>query len=116
MTMLMQTHVSMSLVLALCFVFLLIILWVYQRDSNDKLDVKDLFCKDGRLDEKKFTRLGAWVVSTWGFVYLMIDQRFSEWYFTGYMAVWVGNAILDKYVNRSRAQEENKILSQEQEK
>ena len=100
MTMLMQTHVSMSIVLALCFVFLLIILWVYQRDSSNNVDIKDLFCTDGRINEKKFTRFGAWIVSTWGFVYLIVDQRFSEWYFTGYMAVWVGGALLDKYIAR----------------
>jgi len=102
MNMLMQTNVSMSLVLALCFVFLLAILWIYQRDSDNNVDVKDLFCTDGKIDEKKFTRLGAWVVSTWGFVYLIIDQRFSEWYFTGYMALWVGNAILEKYMSRDQ--------------
>jgi hypothetical protein len=29
----------------------------------------------------------------------MLDNKFTEWYFTGYMAIWVGNAIVDKYLN-----------------
>lgn len=94
-----KMHVSMSVVLAMVVVFLIAILWVWHRDSNSKVDLKDLICIDGQLDEKKFTRFGAWIVSTWGFVYLMLDGKFTEWYFTGYMAIWVGNVIVDKYVN-----------------
>jgi hypothetical protein len=30
---------------------------------------------------------------------LILDSKFTEWYFTGYMAIWVGNAIFDKYLN-----------------
>lgn len=106
--MLMETKISMSLVLALCFIFLLIILWVYQRDSSNNVDIKDLFCTDGKIDEKKFTRLGAWVVSTWGFVYLIVDQRFSEWYFVGYMTAWVANALFDKYMQKDKESKNQK--------
>ena len=57
---------------------------------------------DGHLDEKKFTRFGAWVVSTWGFLYIMVKagENMPEWYFIGYMGIWTGNVILDKYVNK----------------
>ena len=93
----------MSMVLAMVVFFLITILYVWHRDSQSKVDLKDLICKDGRLDEKKFTRLGAWIVSTWGFVYLVLDGKFTEWYFTGYMAIWVGNAIVDKYLNNKNS-------------
>jgi uncharacterized membrane protein YcaP (DUF421 family) len=92
-------HVSMSIVLAMVVVFLIAILYIWHRDSKSQVDLTDLICRDGKLDEKKFTRLGAWIVSTWGFVYLMLDGKFTEWYFTGYMAIWVGNVIVDKYLN-----------------
>lgn len=97
-----KTTVSMSAVLIMISVFVAWILWLYQRDSNNHFDVKDLICRDGKVDEKKFTRFGAWIVSTWGFVYLILDDQFSEWYFTGYMAMWVGNAIADKYFNKDQ--------------
>lgn len=94
-----KIHVSMSMVLGMVIFFLLALLVVWHRDSKSRIDLKDLICKEGKLDEKKFTRLGAWIVSTWGFTYLILEGKFTEWYFTGYMAIWVGNAIVDKYLN-----------------
>lgn len=93
-----KMHVSMTMLLAVVVIALLIILWVWHRQSDNSVDLKDLICKDGQLDEKKFSRFGAWIVSTWGFVYLILDDQFTEWYFTGYMAIWVSNAIIDKYL------------------
>ena len=94
-----KMSLSMSAVLALVVGFLITLLYVWHKESDSRIDLKDLICKDGRLDEKKFTRLGAWIVSTWGFVYMIIDDQFTEWYFVGYMGVWTGNAILDKYLS-----------------
>ena len=94
-----KMHISMSVVLGIIILFLLTLLYVWHKDTKSKVNLTDLICKDGALDEKKFTRFGAWIVSTWGFVYLMLDNKFTEWYFTGYMAIWVGNAIVDKYLN-----------------
>lgn len=101
-----KTQVALSSVLALITLLLLIILWVWHRNSDSSIDLKDLICNKGKLDEKKFVRFGAWIVSTWGFVYLIVEERFSEWYFMGYMTAWVGNAILDKYfTHRLEAQQ-----------
>ena len=52
-----------------------------------------------RLDEKKFTRFGAWVVSTWGFTYMVVEGKLTEWYYMGYMSVWVMNVLVDKFVS-----------------
>lgn len=95
-----RVTVGMSTLLLIVVFFLLVIIWIWHRNSDNNIDVKDLVCTDGHLDEKKFVRFGAWIVSTWGFVYLILDQRFSEWYFAGYMAAWVGNALIDKYLAR----------------
>ena len=104
-----KMHFSMSAVLALTVIFLLILLYAWHKDSKSKIDLKHLICKDEKLDEKKFTRLGAWIVSTWGFVYLMLDGKFTEWYFVGYMSIWVGNAIFDKYLNNKSADFQKEI-------
>lgn len=74
-------------------------IWNIQRDRDNQVDIKDLICEDGHINEHKFMRFTAFVVSTWGFVYLIVDQRFSEWYFAGYMAAWTGNALLNKWLN-----------------
>lgn len=90
---------SMNIILAFAAMAVLLILWNIQRDKENKVDIKDLVCTDGQLNEAKFMRFTAFAVSTWGFVYLIVDQRFSEWYFAGYMAAWAGNALLNKWLN-----------------
>ena len=91
---------TMQLLLAILVLGTLYILVQLSRNPSDKLNLADLVTVNGLLDEKKFTRFGAWVVSTWAFVYLIVNSpgNFPEWYFVGYMGVWVSNAIFDKYM------------------
>ena len=91
---------TMQLLLAILVLGTLYILVQLSYNPNNTLNIADLVTVNGRLDEKKFTRFGAWVVSTWAFVYLIVNKpdQFPEWYFVGYMGVWVSNAIFDKYM------------------
>ena len=84
---------TMQLLLALLVLGALYTLIQLSR-NNDTLNLSDLVTVNGRLDEKKFSRFGAWVISTWAFVYLIVNgpSNFPEWYFIGYMGVWVMNA------------------------
>ena len=97
-----KVQLGLNGILAIVVLFLIFILYIWHKDSKSNIDLKDLICVDNKIDEKKFVRFGAWIVSTWGFVYLIVEERFSEWYFAGYMAAWVGNAIFDKYLNRPK--------------
>lgn len=97
-----KAQFGLSTVLIIVVFLLVGILYAWHKDSESKIDLKDLICRDGKLDERKFVRFGAWIVSTWGFIYLIVEERFSEWYFMGYMAAWVGNAIFDKYLSRPK--------------
>ena len=89
---------GMVISLIILVVLAVAFIWNIQRDRENQVDIKDLICQDGRINEAKFMRFTAFVVSTWGFVYLIVDQRFSEWYFAGYMAAWAGNALLNKWL------------------
>ena len=95
----MQPHQNMNVVIALVVIIAALIIWNFQRDKNNQVDIKDLICTDGRINSNKFMRFTAFVVSTWGFIYLIVDQRFSEWYFAGYMATWTGSALLSKWID-----------------
>lgn len=95
----MNAATSMNVIMAVIAVVAALIIWNIQRDTNNQVDIKDLICSDGKINEAKFTRFVAFVVSTWGFVYLIVDQRFSEWYFAGYMVAWTGNALMNKWLN-----------------
>lgn len=89
---------GMVITLIILVVLAIAFIWNIQRDRENQVDIKDLICSDGRINEAKFMRFTAFVVSTWGFIYLIVDQRFSEWYFAGYMAAWAGNALLNKWL------------------
>ena len=95
----MQANHYMNLVIVIVALVAILIAWNIQRDKNNTIDLKDLVCTDGRINEAKFMRFFTFVVSTWGFVYLIVDQRFSEWYFAGYMAAWTGNALVNKWLS-----------------
>lgn len=97
-----KAQFGLSTILIIVVGLLLFVLYAWHKDSESRIDLKDLICSENKLDEKKFVRFGAWIVSTWGFVYLIVEERFSEWYFMGYMAAWVGNAIFDKYLNKPK--------------
>lgn len=95
----METTTGMAIALIVLVFLGIAIIWNLQRDKTNHVDIKDLVCSDGQLNEAKFMRFTAFVVSTWGFIYLIVDQRFSEWYFAGYMAAWAGNALFNKWLN-----------------
>ena len=91
---------TMELLLALLLFIMIVTMVRMSLNPTDSFDLKDLVSEDGKLVERKFTRFGAWVISTWGFVQILVNNpnTFPEWYFVGYMTVWVGNAIMGKYV------------------
>jgi len=92
---------TMEIILAGLLILILIALVRVSRDPSNTMQLTDLITVRGRLDEKKFSRFGAWIVSTWGFIYIIVNNptQFPEWYFLGYMTVWVSNAIMGKYVS-----------------
>lgn len=94
---------GMSLGLLVGLILIVWVLWSLNKDTSNTFDIKDLVCIDGKIDERKFERFGAWIVSTWGFVYLIVDSRFSEYYFTGYMGVWVSSALISKFLDSKKS-------------
>lgn len=92
-------HVDIMYLVLSCFVVGgIIFLWLVNRDKEVPYCITDLIVSNGKLSERKITRLGAWIVSTWGFVYLIYSDNLSEWYFVGYMGAWVANALISKAI------------------
>lgn len=51
------------------------------------------FLLDKDTDKPSLGRIGqftALVVSTWAMVELVLDDKLTEWFFTGYMLTWAG--------------------------
>jgi hypothetical protein len=85
----------MYVVLASIMIFCAVYMYRLQKDERSPVDVMDLVMEDGKLCESKFIRFITWIVSTWGFIYLIASHNLTEWYFIGYMSAWVANALID---------------------
>ena len=97
----------MYIVLALIVLLCTIYLFKLNNNKKNNIYIIDLITEKGRLEERKFTRFGAWLVSTWGFVYLIVEQQLSEWYFVGYMGAWVANALIGKSLSITEHKKDN---------
>lgn len=86
------------------FIFVVLVIWLYNlnKDPSNKVTLIDLVATDGKLEERKITRFGAWIISSWGLVYLISINELKEWYFIAYMGAWVANALLGAYINNNR--------------
>lgn len=98
---------SDAMYLILAFVVGVLTVWLYtlNKDPKSTINFIDLISINGRLNERKLTRFGAWIVSTWGFVYLITQNDLTEWYFIGYMGAWVANALIGKAIKDPNGEE-----------
>jgi hypothetical protein len=92
------------LILMISFSVGLFLMLKWQMQEKDGFDLKDIICSRGKLSSSKVARFGAFMVSTWCFIYLTANDKLTEWYFMGYMAAWVGNALFSAYL-RERDQD-----------
>lgn len=91
-------HMFMWFLLLILLFMFLSIMWTYHKNKGNNINIMDLVSVDGRLDESKFNRFIAFVVSTWGFIWLLTTSQLKEWFFMAYMAAWVGNALFNRYL------------------
>lgn len=85
-------YIILTIILVSCTVYLIRL----NNDKRNSIYFLDLVTTAGILNERKLTRFFTWLVSTWGFIYLLTDDKLTEWYFIGYMGAWVANALIGK--------------------
>ena len=85
-------YIILTVVISLCTIYLIRL----NNDRKSMVYLIDLVTTNGILNERKLTRFFTWMVSTWGFIYLLADDKLTEWYFIGYMGAWVANALIGK--------------------
>jgi hypothetical protein len=101
--------ISLVLVLAI-FVIALIVVQV----RKDTYDLRYLIIDPDTKQPSiyKIGQLTALLVSTWGFVNLTMSDKLTEFYFTGYMAIWAGtnvaNTVAQKYFQSKIDKDANK--------
>lgn len=100
------TNDLMFIFLGLMIVALGIWLYNLNNDAGNKLDLADLISEKGRISDVKLIRFGTWLVSSWGFIFLITRDALTEWYFIGFMGSWVANALISKHISTRASNEE----------
>lgn len=100
-------HEIMYLILFGFVIGALVILYSYNKNANNTIDIMDLITIDGKLSNSKLSKFIALLVSSWAFVYLVIDKNLSEWYFVGYMTAWITNGLISKTLDIKASKEES---------
>ena len=92
------------LMVGLLVIGLVVFLWLLFKAQNapDRFDLRDLVMDNRKVSLTKTSQTGAFLVSTWAFVYLVLNNRFTEWYFTGYMAAWIGNRAILAWIGKGK--------------
>jgi hypothetical protein len=102
------SNTIMFSILAIMAIFLSYQLYKLTSDRTNILNFTDLITEDNRLSERKFMRFGTWLITSWGFVYMISADKLEDWYFYGYLAAWVTNGLLAKYIVKGGSKREPK--------
>lgn len=67
--------------------------------SESNFDFASAFLDpDGKTSIGRIGIFVALTCSTWAFVYLVLNDKITEWYFTGYMGAWVLQGVGSKWL------------------
>lgn len=84
---------------------LLIVGWFVRQSmsENSKVSLQDIIVgNDGKASLTKIAQFGAFMISTWGFVHLVVYNNLTEWYYTSYMIAWAGTRVATYWINKKR--------------
>ena len=92
----------------LSFILIGISIWLYNKHNDNKsdIDLADLIMVNGHISDGKLIRVATWVISSWGFIYLVLENSLTEWFFLYYMGAWVANALISKHISRKANNDE----------
>lgn len=67
--------------------------------KKDGFDLRSIVLNDeGKVSLHKLGQLVALLISSWGFIYVVMHNALTEWFFFMYMVVWSGSTSLDNYI------------------
>lgn len=77
-------------ILAILVLVMAVIGFVRAVASKDNdLSLMDMFLENGKLGSSKMRLNGAWVVTTWAFIYITLSKNLTEWFVAAYLAAFV---------------------------
>lgn len=91
----------MNLVLGMLVILAGIMAYRASHSKGSKFSLDDAFMDaSGKTSLGRISTFAALAVSTWGFVFLTLEGKLSEWFMTAYLAAWVGNGIGHKWLDK----------------
>lgn len=86
--------------------FALFVIFYAHRDDASSFNLEHLVVdpSTGSIVLEKFTMFGAFIISSWGFVALIVKGAMTEWYFIGYMAAWAATRGFTGWFSSKKAQ------------
>lgn len=87
-------------ILCLCMLVFIWVLVRLTRSKKSKINLQDLLLgEDGTMSRSAFVLLGAFGVTTWGMVFMWLNDKMTEGYFTAYLGVWATPAVTKLIAN-----------------
>lgn len=94
------TSVDYSGIMVLLLIVLLISLIWNLNKKEGSFDLNDLFVDtNGKASTSRISAVVALILSSWAFVHLTLNDKLTEWFFAGYMAIWVLNRSFSKWTD-----------------
>lgn len=88
-----------AMMVLMLIVILVGLIWNLNK-SDGTFDLNDLFVDvDGKASTSRISTVVALILSSWGFVHLTLNDKLTEWYFMGFMGIWVLNRGFSKWVD-----------------
>lgn len=94
----------MAAVLACAVLAGVLLAWRATRNQGSRFNFEDILL-DSRTGRTSLSKVGQFIalsVSSWGFVFLTLAGKLSEWYFTTYMLAWAGANVASKWINNQQ--------------
>lgn len=99
---------SLTILLVLSFLLLALAVWRelkrMQATPDNSYDWHDLLMENGRASKAAHVMLGAFVTTTWFFVYYAIAGKMTEGYYGIYAASWIAPVVARLIWNPAAAQ------------
>lgn len=102
--------------LVLLIISFLLLLWGLLRRNkliSSAIDLDDLLLgDDGKLSKAAAVMLGAFLLTSWGMLYMWLNKTMTEGFFMAYLGAWVAPTVTKLIVNRPpTASAETTIIS-----
>lgn len=92
------------LVLAIVLLVAVHVLIRLSKNHRSRIVLEDLLLgEDGTMSRSAFVLMASFVVTTWGMVFMWLNDKMTEGYFTAYLGVWATPAVVKLVVNANVA-------------